>query len=130
MEMMTVEYQTTPFRAERFRKLYEPAVAKAASYGSTGHLFYRSEDDPDHFVHLSFWTDKRDFERYWFSREMQEIRTADRRAARPAGASALEPARLARLKLASRGWKLSPVAAGHPCSSGAIVRPASSSSCQ
>jgi quinol monooxygenase YgiN len=74
MELMTVEFQATPFRAERFRKLYEPAIARAASFGSTGHLFYRSEEDPDHFVHMSFWNDKRDFERYWFSREMQEIR--------------------------------------------------------
>ena len=72
--MMTVEFQTTPFRAERFQRLYQPAVERAAAYGSTGHLFFRSEEDPDHFVHMTFWNDRRDFDRYWFSREMQEIR--------------------------------------------------------
>jgi hypothetical protein len=72
--MMTVEFQATPFRAERFQQLYHPAVERAAAYGSTGHLFFRSEEDPDHFVHMTFWNDRRDFDRYWFSRELQEIR--------------------------------------------------------
>jgi quinol monooxygenase YgiN len=71
---MTIEYQATPFRAERFRELYEPAAARVLAYGATGYLFYRSEDDPDHFVHVSFWDDRHDFDRYWFSHEMQEAR--------------------------------------------------------
>ena len=25
-------------------------------------------------MHVSFWEDRADFERYWYSREMQEIR--------------------------------------------------------
>jgi hypothetical protein len=37
-------------------------------------MFYRSEEDSDHFVHASLWEDKADFERYWYSREMQEVR--------------------------------------------------------
>jgi quinol monooxygenase YgiN len=74
MEVMTIEFQATPFRAERFRALYQPAVARVLAYGAKSYLFYRSEDDPDHFVHVSFWEHRRDFERYWFSREMQDVR--------------------------------------------------------
>jgi quinol monooxygenase YgiN len=74
MHAMQVDYHTTPFRANRFLELYRPAIARVRAYGATGYLFYREEEDPDHFVHLSFWDDKSGFNRYWFSREMQEIR--------------------------------------------------------
>jgi quinol monooxygenase YgiN len=74
LEVMTIEFQSTPFRAERFRALYEPAVSRVLAYGASGYVFYRSEDDPDHFVHVSFWEDRHDFDRYWFSHEMQGVR--------------------------------------------------------
>jgi quinol monooxygenase YgiN len=74
LEVMTIEYQATPFRAERFRELYEPGATRVLAYGADGYLFFRSYDDPDHFVHLSFWEDRRDFDRYWLSREMQTVR--------------------------------------------------------
>jgi quinol monooxygenase YgiN len=74
LEVMTIEFQATPFRAERFRSLYEPAVARVLAYGASGYIFYRSDDDPDHFVHVSFWEDRHDFDRYWLSHEMQSVR--------------------------------------------------------
>jgi quinol monooxygenase YgiN len=74
LEVMTIEFQATPFRAERFRELYEPAVPRVLAYGAGGYLFYRSEDDPDHFVHVSLWEDRHDFDRYWLSHEMQGVR--------------------------------------------------------
>ena len=74
MDALHVEYHTTPFRAERFLELYTPAISRVLAYGATGYVFYRSEEDPDHFVHISYWEDRSDFDRYWFSREMQEVR--------------------------------------------------------
>jgi quinol monooxygenase YgiN len=74
MDVMNIEYQATPFRAEKFIELYEPAARAVLAYGATGYLFIRSEDDPDHFTHLSFWNDRSDFDRYWFSSEIQEVR--------------------------------------------------------
>jgi quinol monooxygenase YgiN len=44
------------------------------AYGAGGYLFYRSEADPDHFTHISFWENRGDFDRYWFSPEVQEVR--------------------------------------------------------
>jgi heme-degrading monooxygenase HmoA len=76
MEAVQLDYAVTPFRAQRFVDRYRPAIARPLSYGARGYLFYRSEDDPDHFVHMSFWEDRADFDRWWFSREMQQIRVA------------------------------------------------------
>jgi quinol monooxygenase YgiN len=74
MDVVQIEFHATPLRAERFLELYEPTVPRVLAYGASGYLFYRSEEDPQHFVHLSFWDDRTDFDRYWFSQEMQEVR--------------------------------------------------------
>ena len=74
MDMVQLDFHVTPFRARRFAELYRPAVARVLAYGAKGYMFYRSEDDSDHFVHASLWEDRADFQRYWFSREMQEMR--------------------------------------------------------
>jgi quinol monooxygenase YgiN len=74
MDALQLDYHTTPFRAERFLEHYTPAIARVLAYGARGYVFYRTEEDPDHFIHLSFWDDRSDFDRYWFSREMREVR--------------------------------------------------------
>ena len=74
MEAAQVDFHVTPFRAERFLERYRPAIARVLAYGASGYLFYRSEDDPHHFVHLSFWDEQSAFDRYWFSAEMRETR--------------------------------------------------------
>jgi antibiotic biosynthesis monooxygenase len=76
IDAVQLDYVVTPFRAQRFYELYRPAIPRPLTYGASGYLFYRSEDDSDHFVHMSFWDDRAGFERWWFSREMQEIRVA------------------------------------------------------
>jgi quinol monooxygenase YgiN len=74
MNMVHLDYHVTPFRAQKFAELYWPAVPRVLAYGAKAYMFYRSVDDADHFVHASIWEDKADFQRYWFSREMQELR--------------------------------------------------------
>ena len=76
IDAVQLDYIVTPFRAQRFYDLYYPAIKRPLSYGATGYLFYRSEEDPDHFVHMVFWEDRAGFGRWWFSQEMQEIRVA------------------------------------------------------
>jgi hypothetical protein len=76
MDAVQLDYIVTPFRAQRFVDLYRPAITRPLSYGATGYLFYRSEDDSDHFVHMSFWEDRAGFDRWWFSREMVDVRAA------------------------------------------------------
>jgi quinol monooxygenase YgiN len=74
MDAVQIDWHTTPFRAEKFMEQYGPAVARVLAYGAKGYLFYRSEDDSQHFVHISFWEDRAGFDRYWFSPEMQQVR--------------------------------------------------------
>ena len=74
--MVSIDYHLTPFRAERFYSLYRPIVPRVMAYGAKGYSFTRYEDDSDHFVHSSYWEDRADFQRFWLSREMQEIRQA------------------------------------------------------
>lgn len=76
MDAVQLDYILTPFRAQRFVDLYRPAIARPLSYGASGYLFYRSEDDTDHFVHMSFWEERAGFDRWWFSREMTDVRAA------------------------------------------------------
>jgi quinol monooxygenase YgiN len=74
MDAIEIHFQATPFRAQRFLELYAPAVSRVLAYGANGYAFLRSEDDPDHFTHVSYWQDRGDFDRYWFSEEMQAVR--------------------------------------------------------
>jgi quinol monooxygenase YgiN len=74
MDAVQIDFHTTPLRADRFLEHYRPAVARVLAYGARGYLFYREEEDPSHFVHVSFWEDRSGFDRYWFSREMQDVR--------------------------------------------------------
>ena len=76
MDAVQLDYLVTPFRAQRFVDRYRPAISRPLAYGARGYLFYRSEDDSDHFIHLSFWDDRAGFDRWWFSREMVAVRTA------------------------------------------------------
>jgi quinol monooxygenase YgiN len=74
MEMAHIEFHVTPFRAERFAALYRPIVPRVMAFGAAGYMFYRSEEDSDHFIHASLWEDRTGFQRFWLSREMQDVR--------------------------------------------------------
>ena len=71
VEMCHIDFHLTPFRAQKFADLYRPIVPRVMAYGAKGYSFYRSVEDADHFVHTSLWEDRSDFQRFWFSREMQ-----------------------------------------------------------
>lgn len=75
MDACKLNLHAIPFRGDEFERLWAPAAARVMSYGSTGYTFVRDEEDPLHFVHISYWNDRLDFDRYWFSDEMQQLRT-------------------------------------------------------
>jgi quinol monooxygenase YgiN len=74
MEAVQLDFHVTPMRAERFWQAYRTAVPRVLAYGASGYVFFRTEDDPDHFVHISYWEDRAGFERFWLSEEMREMR--------------------------------------------------------
>jgi hypothetical protein len=75
-EVCTLDWHVTPFRADRFLDLWEPAAAKAAAYGAKSWSLIRSTDDPLAFRQTMTWESRSDFERYWYSDEIAQARAA------------------------------------------------------
>jgi quinol monooxygenase YgiN len=69
-----ISWHVAPFRAQRWIDLWEPAAALAPKYGALDWRIYRSTEDPLLFRQVITWNDKSDFESYWFSEEVSEIR--------------------------------------------------------
>jgi hypothetical protein len=74
-EVCYIDWHVNPFRAERWFEIWEPAVQRALAFGAKSSTITRSFDDPLLFRQTSVWDDRADFERYWFSDEVAEIRT-------------------------------------------------------
>ena len=72
--IVEINWITNPFRAEKFRDIWQPAAEAVLDFGATGWAFIRSTDDPQHFVQLALFDDKLEFERYWYSPEIVDYR--------------------------------------------------------
>jgi hypothetical protein len=71
-----VDWRIHPFRAERWLAIWEPALDRALAFGATQCFLSRDLDDPLHFRQVSVWDSREDFERYWFSDELVDLREA------------------------------------------------------
>ena len=69
-----ISWHVTPFRAQRWIDRWEPAAAKATEYGAESWEIYRSVEDPLLFRHVSVWEKKSDFEAWWYSEEISQVR--------------------------------------------------------
>jgi quinol monooxygenase YgiN len=76
MEVCTLDWHIAPLRADRFLDLWEPAAAKMPAYGAKSWSLIRSIDDPLAIRQTSTWESRADFERYWFSEEIEQARAA------------------------------------------------------
>ncbi len=75
-EVCRLEWHIAPMRADRWLDVWEPAVAKASAYGAKGWSLTRANDDPLSFQQTMIWESRADFERYWYSQEIEEAREA------------------------------------------------------
>jgi len=75
-EICVLDWHVAPFRADRFLDLWEPAAAKMPAFGAKSWSLTRSNDDPLAIRQTSAWESRSDFERYWFSEEIEAARTA------------------------------------------------------
>ncbi|HEY5942924.1 MAG TPA: hypothetical protein VIT89_08710 [Solirubrobacterales bacterium] len=75
-EVCTLDWHITPFRADRFLDQWESIAAKASAYGAKSWSLIRSKDDPLAFRQTMIWENRADFERYWYSDEVEEARAA------------------------------------------------------
>jgi hypothetical protein len=76
MEVCTLDWHISPFRADRFLDLWEASAAKAPAYGAKSWSLTRSTDDPLAFRQTMVWEKRSDFERYWYSEEIEQARVA------------------------------------------------------
>ena len=76
VEVNTLDWHIAPFRADRFLDLWEPAAAKMPAFGAKSWSLTRAVDDPLSFQQTSIWEKRSDFERYWYSEEIETARTA------------------------------------------------------
>ncbi len=122
-EVCVLDWHIAPFRADRWLDLWEPAAARMPAFGAKSWSLTRSIDDPLAFQQTSVWESRSDFERYWFSEEIE---------AGPRGAASTSTT----CRSCPPGTRCSPpsrrlsAARAHARSSGAIVRPAASSCSQ
>jgi heme-degrading monooxygenase HmoA len=75
-EICKLDWHVAPFRADRFLDLWEPAAARMPAYGASSWSLIRSIDDPLAFQQTSTWESRADFERWWFSEEIEKSRAA------------------------------------------------------
>ena len=69
-----ISWHVTPFRAQKWLDLWEPAAAKATEYGAESWQIYRNTEDPLVFRQITVWNKKSDFEAYWYSEELSAYR--------------------------------------------------------
>jgi hypothetical protein len=73
-EVCTLDWHISPLRADRFLDLWEPAAARMPAFGATSWSLTRSTEDTNYFQQTSVWEKRSDFERYWYSEEIERAR--------------------------------------------------------
>ncbi|MEX2105495.1 MAG: hypothetical protein WD810_01205 [Solirubrobacterales bacterium] len=75
-EVCRLDWHIAPFRADRWLDIWESAAAKMPAYGASSWSLTRSTEDPLAFQQTSAWENRADFERYWYSEEIESARAA------------------------------------------------------
>jgi quinol monooxygenase YgiN len=70
----TLNFGSTPFRADKMARIFLPAAATVMDYGATGYAFHRADVDSEKFQFISYWNDKADFTQWWSDTPMQKTR--------------------------------------------------------
>jgi hypothetical protein len=73
-KVVTILWNATPWRGDKFEDAWRPAAAAALDYGASWWAFFRSSDDPLVFTQISIFPDKKAWERYWYSEQLSEAR--------------------------------------------------------
>jgi hypothetical protein len=73
-KVVTILWNVTPFRGDKFEDAWRASAAAALDYGAKWWAFFRSSDDPLVFTQIAVFEDKPTFDRYWYSEEISEAR--------------------------------------------------------
>jgi hypothetical protein len=74
LEVCRLDWHVAPLRADRWLDIWEPAAAKMPAFGARAWSLTRANDDPLSFQQTSVWEKRSDFERYWYSEEIETAR--------------------------------------------------------
>jgi hypothetical protein len=69
-----IDWHCTPFRADRFLDLWEPAAARVLAFGAKSWSLSRDTADPLLVRQTSVWDNRSDFDRYWYSDDVVSAR--------------------------------------------------------
>jgi hypothetical protein len=72
--VVVINWVANPFRGDKFLAAWLPAAEAVLDYGATEWAFMRSSEDSQKFDQFAVFPDKTDFERYWYSQEIADIR--------------------------------------------------------
>ena len=75
-EVCTLDWHIAPLRADRWLDVWEPIAARCTAFGAKSWSLIRSVEDPLKFQQTMVWESRADFERYWFSEEIEHARAA------------------------------------------------------
>jgi hypothetical protein len=70
-----IRWAANPFRGDKFAQGWLPAAEAVLDYGATSWAFYRAGEGRLDFIQHAIFPSKADFERYWYSETVAEIRT-------------------------------------------------------
>ncbi len=76
VELCEIDWHVVPWRAERWYELWHPAAARMPAFGASSWSLTRSIDDPLLFRQSGIWERREDFERYWYSDEIEAARNS------------------------------------------------------
>ena len=71
-----LDWHVSPLRGQRWLEVWEIAAAKCSAFWAKSWSLTRGDEDPLGFQLTTVWESKADFERFWFSRELEEAREA------------------------------------------------------
>ena len=69
-----LNWHISPLRGLRWLELWEPAAEKCVAYGAKSWSLTRADEDTLAYEQTMVWESKADFERYWFSPEIEQAR--------------------------------------------------------
>ena len=72
---MEIRWHINPMRGEAFEEAWLPAAEAAVDYGATRWGLYRAEEGRLDFIQHAVFPTKEEFDRYWYSEEIAEVRT-------------------------------------------------------
>jgi hypothetical protein len=75
-EVCKLDWHIAPLRADRWLDLWEPAAERMPAFGATSWSLTRAIADPSSFCQTSTWENRSDFERYWFSDEIEAVKAS------------------------------------------------------